>query len=192
MTAPKRKAKPPPAKAKAGTSRQAAADRRKVFIDSYLANGGNGLQAALVAGFAANSAGVTACKLLKDPRVLAELSQRRDSLAQTLGLSTERTLREVARLAYADPRNFYRADGTIKPIHELDDDTAATIASVEVDELTVDGKVIGITRKIKHWDKNAALEKAMKFHGLYEKDNKQANEKVKVIFMTGGKDPELE
>jgi tRNA(adenine34) deaminase len=37
--------------------------------------------------------------------------------------------------------------------------------------LDADGVVIGITRKIKHWDKNAALEKLMKHLGEYEADN---------------------
>lgn len=58
-------------------------------------------------------------------------------------------------------------------MHELDDDTAATIAGVEVDEIKADGAVIGHTVKVKTWDKNSALEKAMKYHGLYERDNEQ-------------------
>jgi phage terminase small subunit len=75
---------------------------------------------------------------------------------------------EVARIAYSDPRKFYNADGSLKSILELDDDCAATIASVS-------GTVVGMTRKLKQWDKNAALEKAMKFHGAYERDNAQPN-----------------
>lgn len=91
------------------------------------------------------------------------------------GLDVTRTLREIARLAYSDPRRFYNPDGSLKLIHDLDDDTAATIASVEVDVLKEDGKAVGETVKVKQWDKNAALEKAMKFHGLYERDNAQRN-----------------
>jgi len=158
-----------------GTSKQSAADRRFAFIEAYLANGGNGLQAAISAGFTPKSAGVTACKLLKHPKVLAELTARREDIAQKLGLTTERTLLEVARLAYSDPRKFYNTDGSLKSILELDDDCAATIASVEWDEVKADGMVVGLTRKLKQWDKNAALEKAMKFHGAYEKDNEQPN-----------------
>ena len=92
-----------------------------------------------------------------------------------VGLSTERTLLEVARLAYSDPRKFYNIDGSLKSILELDDDCAATIASVEWDEIKAEGQVIGLTRKLKQWDKNAALEKAMKFHGAYQRDNEQPN-----------------
>jgi phage terminase small subunit len=178
MTAPKRKAK---TRAKAGQNKASTEQRRKLFIEAYLSNGENATQAALAAGFSPISAASQGSRLLKNAKVRQELDSRRAAIVEKVGLSTERTLREVARLAYADPRNFYKADGTIKSIHELDDDTAATIASVEVDELTVDGKVIGLTKKIKHWDKNAALEKAMKFHGLYEKDNGQTAPQVRIV-----------
>ncbi len=162
-------------KTEPGTSKQSTADRRFAFIEAYLTNGGNGLQAAVTAGFSPNSAGVTACNLLKHPKVLAELTKRREALAEKIGLTTERTLMEVARIAYSDPRKFYNTDGSLKSILELDDDCAATIASVEWDEVKADGVVVGMTRKLKQWDKNAALEKAMKFHGAYERDNAQPN-----------------
>ena len=45
-------------------------------------------------------------------------------------------------------------------------------------DIKAEGQVIGLTRKLKQWDKNAALEKAMKFHGAYEKDNAQPNAAV--------------
>ena len=57
------------------------------------------------------------------------------------------------------------------------------MASVEVDEIKAEAGVIGHTTKLKHWDKNAALEKAMKFHGLYEKDN--AQKPAAVIYVEG-------
>ena len=115
---------------------------------------------------------------MKNVKVRQELDNRRTEVALKVGLTTERTLLEVARLAYSDPRKFYNADGSLKSILELDDDCAATIASVEWDEVKAEGRVIGLTRKLKQWDKNAALEKAMKFHGAYEKDNAQPNAAV--------------
>ncbi|OFW00164.1 MAG: hypothetical protein A3G20_05110 [Acidobacteria bacterium RIFCSPLOWO2_12_FULL_59_11] len=112
--------------------------------------------------------------MLKDVNVQALIAEATEKAAKIAGLSVERTLREIARVAYSDPRKLYRPDGLLIPVTELDDDTAATVASVEVDEIKAgEAGVIGHTVKIKHWDKNAALEKAMKYHGLYEKDNKQ-------------------
>ena len=109
----------------------------------------------------------------RDVAVKAAIAEATEKAAEKAGLSVERTLLEVSRLAYSDPRNFYDAEGQLIPVHLLGDDAAACIASLEVDEIGVEGSVIGHTKKIKHWDKNAALEKAMKYHGLYEADNKQ-------------------
>jgi hypothetical protein len=36
-----------------------------------------------------------------------------------------------------------------------------------------DRRLIGYTKKLKLWDKNAALDKAAKHLGLYERDNAQ-------------------
>jgi hypothetical protein len=64
-----------------------------------------------------------------------------------------------------------RGHGTPIPITELDDDTAATMPTIEVD---ADGRLT----RIRLWDKNAALEKAMKHLGLYNRDNTQRSENL--------------
>lgn len=166
-------AKKPAQKVKAGTS--AAADRKALFVAAYLDNGGNATQAAISAGYSPKTADQQGSRLLKDVKIKASISKKAASVLSKFELSIERTLREIARVAYSDPRRFYNPNGSMKPIHELDDDTAAAIASVEVDVLRRDGESVGETVKIKQWDKSAALEKAMKYHGLYEKDNAQRN-----------------
>ena len=66
-------------------------------------------------------------------------------------------LQEVGRLAFVDPRKFYREDGTLKTPMELDDNTAAALASIEVfEEFSGHGKnraLAGYLRKIKWADK---------------------------------------
>ncbi len=164
-------------RAKAGTSPAAARDRRQAFVDAYLTNGRNGTQAAIAAGFAANGAGVTAVRLLKEPLIAAKVAQHVEKAQAISGLTVERTLQEVARLAYFDPRQLLRDDGSLKPINELDADTAAAIASLEQDDITEgEGdlqKTIGTARKVKLHSKTAALEMAMRHLGQYEKDNRQ-------------------
>ena len=169
----------------AGVSQASAKQKRLIFASEYISNGQNATQAAIVAGYSPKTAGSIGHALLKNLEIKAILGKANAEAARISGLSVERTLMEIARLAYSDPRNLYREDGTLKAIHELDDDTAATIASVEIDEIGSDGSVIGVTRKIKHWDKNAALEKAMKFHGLYAQDNVQRQSIVLNLNLTG-------
>jgi hypothetical protein len=48
----------------------------------------------------------------------------------------------------------------------------------EVDERKVDGVVVDRTTKIKLWDKNRALEMAMRVLGLYERDNTHCSENL--------------
>jgi phage terminase small subunit len=112
-----------------------------------------------------------ASRLLKNSKVAARIAELKVPAILAAGLSTERTLREIARVAYADPRRLFRADGTPIPISELDDDTAAMISAIEVD---ADGRLT----RIRLWDKNAALEKAMKHLGLYNRDNAQRSENL--------------
>lgn len=169
---------------KAGTSKAAALARKEDFARAYIANGKNGTQAAITAGYSAKTARSQAARLLADVNIRSLIEATERKHAEKAGLSIERTLQEVARLAYADPRKLYRADGTPLPINELDDDSAAVIAGVEVlEEFEGRGeerKLIGYTKKLKLWDKNAALEKAMKHLGLYEKDNSQRGESLSI------------
>ena len=145
----------------------------KMFVEAYLQNGGNATQACIALGSSPSAARSRGSNTLKHPAVAAEIKRRYLALSSKMELTTERTLLEIARLAYADPRKLFAADGNLKPIHELGDDEAACVSSLEVEEITLLGAAVGKVKKIKTWDKNAALDKAMKYHGLYEKDNQR-------------------
>lgn len=147
--------------------------RALLFIEAYIANGNNGTKAAIAAGFSPNGADVQACRMLVKPRIAAAIAARQAELAAKFRLTTEDVLNELRRMVHVDPRKFFNADGSLKKITDMDDDCAAALASVETDEIFVDGAAIGQTRKVKFWDKNSAIEKAMKHLGLFEKDNKQ-------------------
>jgi phage terminase small subunit len=162
-------------KVKAGNTQEDAANRRKLFIEAYLTNGGNASQAAIAAGYSPHTAGVTGSRLLKHAEVLAQLQQRRNALLSKLELTTESVLKSLAQAVHFDPRKLYDASGGLKPIHDLDEDTAMALSGFEVTEEKDRGKVVGFTKKVKWLDKNAAREQAMKHLGLYEQDNKQRN-----------------
>ena len=173
-----KKDKPRP---KAGTSKGASLVRKEDFARAYIANGKNGTQAAIAVGYSAKTARSQAARLLTDVSLRSLIDELEKKHAERAGLSIERTLQEVARLAYADPRKMFRADGSLIPIHEMDADTAAAVASIEHDSIKgLDEAETGRTTKIKVWDKNAALEKAMKHLGLYEKDNSQRGESLAI------------
>jgi len=180
----KKRAKPrtatpaPRKRVKPGTSKAAAAHKKILYANAYLANGGNKTRAAETAGYkpgmGAHRAGQ---RLSQDVTVRAIIAAGHQKAAAIAGLEVERTLLEIARNAYADPGNLFDNSGRLIPVKELSADARATVASVEV-EAVYSGRgakrsVSYYIKKIKTNDKNAALEKAMKFHGLYREDNDQ-------------------
>ena len=156
---------------KAGNGQATAAARRALFVQAYIANGNNATQAAITAGYSARTAYSQGQRMLKHVEISGQLADSARKLAESTGLNSERILQEVARIAYADPRRFYRPNGTVKPMIEWDDDMGAAVAAIEVDQK-------GQTTRLKFWDKNVALEKALKHLGLYERDSAQGRESL--------------
>jgi Phage terminase, small subunit len=170
-------AKKPAKRVKPGTSKQAAALRKELFADSYIANGCNATDAAIKAGYSPKTAQQQGARLLSDVMVLELITKKQAKLAAKFSLRTEDVLRELARIVYADPRKAFAPDGSLLPVHLWPDEVAAMISSIESDEIyagTGEDKVfIGHTKKVKFWDKNSAIDKAMKHLGQYEQDNMQ-------------------
>ena len=160
-----------------GNSDEAIAKRERDFALAYINNGRNGLQAAISAGYSERGAGVTANRLLKRANVIALIKECSEAAAAKAGLEVERTMREIANLAYSDPANVLDNNYRPIPLKQLSRDARASIASIEFQPMEVGkGKrksVKYFLKKIRLWDKNAALEKAAKIHGLYREDNDQ-------------------
>jgi phage terminase small subunit len=153
-------------KVKAGTSREAAEQKRLAFVEAYLANGSNASKAAAQAGYSAKTAGVTGAKMLKDPRVKQLISNRQLETIGALKITTDRVLQETARMAFSDIGKIVGENGKVLLPHELDPDTRAAVASFEIDEY---GKI-----KYKFWDKNSASERLFKHLNLYKENNEGA------------------
>ncbi len=84
-------------------------------------------------------------------------------------VTVERVLKEVARLAFVDLRKAYNEDGTLKKPTEMDDDTAAALAGIDVSSTMIgDDENPGslITKKLKTFDKKGALELCMRHLGM--------------------------
>lgn len=150
-------------------------DRRARFAQEY-AKDFNATQAAIRSGYAAKSAHVTGSRLLSDAKVQAIIQGLHAAAAVKSGITIERVQRELARIAFSDARTMYRADGSLKPPHEWDDDTAAAVAGIEANEviltkLSDEGEETDyiekvITRKVKRWDKGRALSECVQILGM--------------------------
>lgn len=178
--------------AAASTRRERNKPNLEVFIAEYKVDR-NGKRAAIAAGYSPKTAAAQASRLLTDVNVRAEVdSHRADVIAkvqQETGITLERTLREIARIGYFDPRRMFKSDGTPLGVHELDDDTAAVVAGLEVLEAyegTGDERQkIGQIKKWKLADKKGALDMLMKHLGGYKADNDQAGEATAKALIAG-------
>lgn len=174
---------------KKGQMRLDVKERCERFAAAYISNGGSPTHAMLEARPELKKngkkvAGQLGLACLRHPYTQQLLQEHKDRVATELesktGLTVENVVEALRRLVMSDPRKLFTAEGLLKPVTELDDDTACMVSAFEVEELYVgvpgkDGRrqSIGRTAKIKMWDKNSAIDKAMKHLGLYEKDNKQ-------------------
>lgn len=148
------------------------------FVFEYLKDF-NGARAYRVAspGCSPGTATANASRTLAIANVRAAVEAQREKAAARMELSAERVMLETARLALFDPRSLFDAQGNPLPVTELDDHTAAAVAGLEVLE-QYEGSgderhLIGHLKKYKIADKNSALERAAKFLGMFEKDNRQ-------------------
>lgn len=141
--------------------------RQRRFITEYLVDQ-NGTQAAIRAGYAKRSAHVTASLLISNANVKAAIDKQMSKMLSKIEVTAERVLAERARLAFFDVRKLLDATGKPKPIHELDDDTAAAIAGVDVANIGNSQVGEGEVLKIRMADKNASLTALEKHLGLYK------------------------
>jgi phage terminase small subunit len=144
--------------------------KQRVFVAQYLIDG-NATRAAIAAGYSKKTAQMQGSRLLTNVMVAAEIDKKTEKLLDKLDITADRVLSEIAKLAFFDPRKLFNSDGSPKQILELDDDTAAAIAGLEVNELfegNGDEKhAYGLVKKIKIADKGVNLERLGKHLKLF-------------------------
>lgn len=161
--------------------------KQERFVQEYLIDL-NATQAAIRAGYAKPNAHVQGFQLLNKTLVAQAISAAQQKRQERTEITQDRVLQELARIAFFDLRKLYREDGSMKAINELDADSAAVLASVEV----VENKVVGqegdassleYVKKAKIFDKGAALTLAMRHLGmLNDKLTVDANVKGSVSY----------
>jgi len=129
--------------------------RHEAFAQHYALNG-HIARAAEEAGLSTYSG----YSLLNRPEVggrIEEILQQRFAKAS---ITADRVMKELARIAFADPRQLYDENGDLVPIPELTDDAAALIAGVKVEVIgrgRGEDREMVVTKNIKMADKMGAL-----------------------------------
>ena len=167
-------------------------NKQACFVDEYLIDL-NATQAAIRAGYSKKTAGQIGDENLKKPQIQGLIEDRMKAREKRTHITADRVLQELARIAFFDLRKLYRDDGSMKAMHELDDEAAAVLSSVDVVEMQggmavnlkdEDGNPTGeishipmYTKKAKIPDKVAALGLAMRHLGML-------NDKLNVVTET--------
>ena len=143
------------------------------FVDEYLVDL-NASGAARRAGYSVKTADKIGYENLRKPEIASAVEAKRKELAGDLGITRERVLREMAKIAFSDLRDLYKEDGTLKHPHEWPEGAAGAVAGMEFETTRVglpteEGVVTRTTvAKVKIWDKGKQLENLLKHLGMAE------------------------
>jgi phage terminase small subunit len=166
-------------------------DRQGLFVREYLVDL-NATQAAIRAGYAPGSASRRGWALRRHPGVAARIDAALADRAEAVGITAERVLCELARLGFANIKDYFEAneDGTasLDPAR-LTRGQAAAITEVQVEDPGAGASGGGARRgarrvKIKLADKSRNLELIGRHLGLFARA--PAGEKAKDEGVTGG------
>lgn len=151
--------------------------KRALFVAEYRKDL-NATRAYIAAGYSPKGAGQSAEKLLKNTEIAQAVAIKTQQQLANADISAERVLREIGRLAFSDMRLLFDADGRLKPIHTLNADEAACIASLEIivkNAEAGDGHMDTV-HKLKVWDKSKNLEMLAKHFALLTENVKHSGE----------------
>lgn len=144
-------------------------DRYRAFAEEY-ARTLSYTKAAIACGYTPGNANRQGHRIGKLPLVKGFIKDAMAARAQRVQVDSDRVLRELARLAFSDPRKLFHPDGAPKDITELDDDTAAVISGLEVQEVyegSGENRVfVGYVKKYRLSDKNTAITNCLKHLGM--------------------------
>lgn len=137
---------------------------QELFCQEYIKDW-NGTQAALRAGYSPDSATEIASENLTKPHIKARIENILEDRTAVAGLTVDRILRELMRIAFGDIRDtveFGPKGVSLRDSKKLTADQAAVIS--EVKESVTEG---GGSQSLKYYSKEKALELLGKYKRLF-------------------------
>lgn len=145
-------------------------EKEKRFAEAYVRNGGSATDAMREAygmNLAKNTVAVRGCEVKKRPDVAAYIEELKEIAAtaakQKYGVTVERVLQELSRVAFSDLRPVFNENGSMKATKDWPDELAAMISSIEVTERSGG---VSVT-KVRLWSKTEALASLAKYLKLW-------------------------
>lgn len=145
--------------------------KRKRFAEEYVVDL-NATQAAIRAGYSTKTARSIGQRLLTDLDVQTEIQRLMAARSGRTEITSDQVLREIARIAFVNPKAFFNDDGTLKEIKDIPDDAVAGLSALDIAEEYEgsgdDRHFVGYTKKIRYADKLKALELLGKHLGMFK------------------------
>jgi len=153
--------------------------KERIFVDEYLLHL-NPERAAIAAGYSRSMARTKAYQWVSDgkrkPHVFSAVKAALDRRAKRIEIKQDSVLKELARVAFFDPRRLFDRDGNLIPLCDLPKDIAAAIVGLHTSEAPGNGgKTKSRITNIRFADKLKALDSLARHLGMY-------NDKVKHSF----------
>lgn len=154
-------------------------DKQNRFCEEYLIDL-NATQAVIRAGYSTKGASVTGAKLLTNTKIRARIDAAMAAQSRRTGISADRVVRELARLAFVNPSDVIDTNkATVK--HDASRDDTAAISSIKI-KVSDSEQGSSIEREIRLTDKNKALELLGRHLGMFnDKLNVTGDAVVKII-----------
>lgn len=131
--------------------------KQETFVQEYLIDL-NAVKAAQRAGYAKSTSAEASQLFLKDEIIAARIEMLTNERAKKTGLTAEYVISGLMRIAGVDVRQLHDGEGKLLAIHELPDDVAHSISSIDIYKDFTEGVEIGETKRFKLHDKLKAFE----------------------------------
>ncbi|SCM82448.1 Terminase small subunit (modular protein) [uncultured Sporomusa sp.] len=136
--------------------------QQKRFCEEYMLDL-NQTAAAIRAGYSPNSANEQASRLLANVNVRAYVDIMMAERSTRVGVSSDRVIRELARLSFSNPAKVVAEDGSI--LDTATEDDLAAVSAIKVKKTTTKAGVT-IEREVRFTDKNKSLELLARHLGM--------------------------
>lgn len=149
--------------------------KQERFVQEYLVDL-NATAAAIRAGYSKKTAEVIGYENLRKPQIKEAIDKAIQTRNQRLEVTQDMVIIELAKLGFFDIRKLFDENGKPLDISQLDDDTAAALVGLDVQDVyEINGNekmFVGYIKKYKMADKIRALELLGKHLGAWEPRDK--------------------
>lgn len=128
------------------------------FVEEYLIDL-NATQAAIRAGYSEKTAAAVGHENLRKPKIADAIASAQRERSDRTQIDADWVLKRLAGEADADLADLYDATGGLKPVREWPEVwRKGLVAGLDVEEIRIDGAVVGQIRKVKLSDRLKRIE----------------------------------